>query len=116
MSTKNIRLKTPGAKKLLLKWIGPFRVTARIGAVAYRLELTDTMRIHNVFHVSLLKPYKRDGLVQPPPPPLLLEGDLMWEVDRVLLHRERKSGRKVLREFLISWLGYGPEHNTWEPE
>ncbi len=30
LSTKNIRLKTPGTKKLMPKWICPFRVTRRM--------------------------------------------------------------------------------------
>ncbi|GJP34010.1 hypothetical protein CLOM_g18492, partial [Closterium sp. NIES-68] len=54
LSTKNIRLKIPGARKLFPRWIGPFEVITRVGAVAYKLKLPDTLRIHNVFHVSLL--------------------------------------------------------------
>ena len=63
LSTSNIKLKTPGARKLLPRWIGPFEIVKRIGVVAYRLKLPETMRIHNVFHVSLLKPYKANGRV-----------------------------------------------------
>ena len=36
LSTKNIRLKTPGAKKLLPKWIGPYKVLSKVGRVAYQ--------------------------------------------------------------------------------
>jgi len=118
LSTKHIKLHSPGARKLLPKWIGPFRVTRRIGQVAYKLRLPDTMKMHDVFHVSLLAAYSSEGKVQPPPPaPELFRGELSYEVNAVLLHRERHMGRgRTRREYLINWLGYGPEHNSWEPE
>jgi chromodomain protein Y len=36
-------------------------------------------------------------------------------VERVLGRREVKRGKQI-REFLVKWLGYEHEHNTWEPE
>ena len=41
LSTKNIRWRHPGTKKLLPRFIGPFKIVARIGPVAYRLELPE---------------------------------------------------------------------------
>lgn len=117
LSTSNIKLKISGAKKLLPRWIGPFRIMKRVGNVAYKLELPETLKIHPVFHVSLLKLYRASGKVQPPPPPILEEDDeLSFEVERVLAHEIRGSRTRPQKYYLIKWLGYGLEHNSWEPE
>ena len=121
LSTKYLQLKNPGARKLLPKWIGPFKILKRVGQVAYRLDLPVSLKIHPVFHVSLVQPYRSDGRVQPPPPPIELEDGLEYEVERILNHRDRKvrtkGNRTVIRtDYLVSWKGYGPEHNSFEPE
>ena len=116
LSTRNLRLKSPGARKLLPRFIGPFAVVARVGDVAYRLALPDSLRIHDVFHVSLLARYVAGKDYMPPPLPIVVDGALEYEVERVLMHRSRSSGRKSVHDYLIKWQGYGPEHNSWEPE
>lgn len=106
-----------GAKKLLPKFIGPFTIVRKISDAAFKLTLPSTMsRVHPVFHVSLLKPYVPSGAVQPPPPIMDEEGDVVYYVDFILGHRPRKYGRKTITEYLVKWKGYGHEHNTWEPE
>ncbi|KAJ9514733.1 hypothetical protein QJQ45_028390, partial [Haematococcus lacustris] len=61
LSTRNLALKAGAALKLLPKYIGPLLVSALVGPVAVKLVLPACMnRVHPVFHVSLLKPYKGD--------------------------------------------------------
>lgn len=70
------------------------------------------MKIHPVFHVSLLKPASSDplpGQVNPNPPPIEVDGEILWEVEEVLDSR-RRYGKL---EYLVKWLG--DYHPTWEP-
>ena len=50
-----------GKGKLAPRYIGPFEVLQRVGKVAYKFVLPPNMdRVHNVFHVSMLRRYVRD--------------------------------------------------------
>ncbi|KAI3739425.1 hypothetical protein L2E82_29829 [Cichorium intybus] len=54
------------SKKLNKRFYGPFKILDKIGAVAYRLDLPPSSRVHPVFHVSLL----RQAFGNPTPTPL----------------------------------------------
>ncbi|KAJ9521470.1 hypothetical protein QJQ45_008864 [Haematococcus lacustris] len=93
LSTKNLRLKPGKAKKLLPRFIGPFKVLEHVGPVAVRLDLPPAMaRMHPVFHVALLRPYTSEHPHLPPPVDWLDEAPL-YEVEKLLAHRGVRAGR-----------------------
>ena len=115
LDIKNLNLNTMVPRKLLQRRIGPFLITKQLSAVNYQLKLPTTYRIHPVFHVSLLTPYRENDVHGPnflEPPPDVLNGEEEFEVEAILGHR----GSSSRRQYKIKWKGYGPNDNTWEPE
>lgn len=111
LSAKNIRTTRP-TRKLDWKRLGRFKIKKTISPYAYELDLPASMKIHPVFHVSLLDPVNKDpvpGQILPPPPPVEVEGEEEFEIEEVL--DSRMSRRKL--QYLIKWRGY--DAPTWEP-
>ena len=63
VSTVNMKLPSTKSSKFKQRYLGPFEVMKVINPVAYK-------RLHPVFHVSLLKPYRQPESAPPPPEPL----------------------------------------------
>lgn len=62
LSTKNTSLRTE-SKKLSPEFIGPFKVQAIINPVTICLNLPRQLKVHNVFHVSQVKPVRTSPLI-----------------------------------------------------
>ena len=78
--------------------------------MAYHLAIPPRWRVHDVFHVSLLKSYKEgggDGLAVPEP--ILVDGQEEWEVERIL--KQRGKGRRV--QFLVKYTGFNESESRW---
>ncbi len=94
--------------------LGPFRVSKQVNEVAYRLDLPSSMKIHPMFHVSLLEPYREStipGRLPAPPPPIEINGEEEFEVSKII---DSRINRKKL-EYLVHWQGYEVSERTWEP-
>ena len=108
-------LKTVYHKKMKPKQKGPFPITEVLGLVTYQLQLPAMWGIHNVFHAALLRPYKENevyGENYTEPPPELVEGEEVYEVETILSHRRRGLGY----QYFIKWWGYSISNASWEPE
>ena len=119
---KSKYIKTKRNRKLEAKFFGPFRVLHPVGKQAYKLELPKKWRIHDVFHVSLLKQDStRKERVHEENAEELDAGDDSGEYeveaiwDSAVYVRESESGHLPGLYYLVSWKGYPEEENTWEP-
>jgi hypothetical protein len=54
LSASNTNLRVSSARKLRPRWIGPIESMVRVGVIAYKLQLSRNMKIHNVLHVPFL--------------------------------------------------------------
>ena len=101
--------------KLAYKYFGPYSVTERIGRVAYRLKLPNDSKIHDVFHVSQLKPFVADFTPVFSKLPVTTDIEAKAALpDRVLERRLVKRGNAAIPQVLIQWSGLPAASATWE--
>ena len=67
---------------------------------------------HDVFHVSLLKPYVRGGDGIEAPQPIEVDGESEWEVECIVKHRTHRGKR----QYLVKYLGYDMSEAMWLEE
>ncbi|XP_041999973.1 uncharacterized protein LOC121749468 [Salvia splendens] len=104
----------PQPEKLSRRYYGPFEVLERIGPVAYMLLLPEGSRIHNVFHVGLLRAFVEgdsaaEGMTlpseffgdRPVVYPVRVDRRVLWHADRPVDH------------VLVRWSD-GLDSPTWE--
>ena len=114
LQAKQIKIHQQSAK-LGPKQLGPFTITEVRSDVDYQLVLPPVLKVHDVFHVDRLSPYKGNevnGLTPPPPEPVTVDGKEEYKVDHI---RDSKLFGCTLK-YLVRWKGYGEGEDTWEPK
>jgi hypothetical protein len=107
------------AAKFMPRFDGPFEVIKAFPeSSAYTLHLPEATKIFRTFHSSLLRPYmENDDILFPsrkfdrPGPIVTAAGEVEYFIDKIIDERTRGRGK----QFLVRWLGYGPDADLWLP-
>ena len=62
-----------------------------------------------------LFPLFQSQVVPPPPPPVIIADEPEYEVQEILKSQFRGHGRSRTLHFLVKWLNYGRDRNSWQP-
>jgi hypothetical protein len=110
---RNIKMFHPTAK-LVPKRHGPFPIVRILSPITYELCLPAQWKLHPVFHVDLLTPYRKTefhGANYDKPPPDLIDGEEEYKVEQIVASRRFGQGHKL--QYLIKWKGYPDVENQW---
>jgi hypothetical protein len=105
--------------KLSPKYIRPFTILARVGNLAYRLQLPNSMAgVHLVFHVSMLRKFLWDPDHQIKMEPIVVQQDLTLECRpvRILESSERVLRKRSIKYVKVLWTNQSEREATWELE
>ena len=105
--------------KLSPRFIGPYEILERVGPVAYRLALPlELAKLHDVFHVSMLRRYRSDPSHILPVQDIQVQEDFTFDEEpKAILDREiRQLRNKQVPLVKVLWQHQGMEEATWEPE
>lgn len=125
LATADLKLKSPGqSKKLLPRYLGPFKVVKVVNRNAYELDLPQTLEgMHPVINVSRLLPYRASDPARFPgrtdprrPMPTLDTGEDAGEVEAILDKcRVKAPNGRLQTWYLVKWLGDPVTEALWKP-
>ena len=95
-------------KKISARYCGPYPIMQKINDQAYKLMLPPHVKVHDVFHINLLKKYVPDDNHILGDETLLVSKDSAFDItpERILQTRERILHNRSINKHLIKWMGY----------
>ncbi|WMV40919.1 hypothetical protein MTR67_034304 [Solanum verrucosum] len=105
--------------KLSPRYIGPYKISKRVGNVVYELELPQELAaIHLLFHVSMLKKCMGDPSLIIPTEDIGIKDSLSYEdIPVQILDRQvRKLRTNEVALVKVFWRNQFVEKDTWEAE
>src|SRR5207253_11495709 len=109
---RNVHTMRP-LRKLDYKKMGPYKVLAKIGSSAYKLDFPPLIKIYNNIHISLLELYEDNKFLSQqllPPPPVEIAGENEYELEEIINSRLYYGKLR----YRAKWTGYSLEHHkTW---
>ncbi|GBG70548.1 hypothetical protein CBR_g6674 [Chara braunii] len=128
VDARHLQLEADTLRKFRRRFFGPCRILPAVGSdtaaspVSFRVKLPDYLRqarVHDVYHVSLLRPYRRPsehfaGCPYERPPPIMVDGHEEFVVSDIVSRRVTDDTPPRI-EYLVRWKGYPDEEATWEP-
>jgi len=110
---------TQPSKKLSEKNLGLYTIIVQVGSLSFMLHLPDSMHaVHPVFHVSQLElviPNTIPDWIQPPPPPVKVDGEPEFEISEILDSKVDHQCRSCKLLYLMHWSSYKgtDEETSW---
>ncbi|GBG71123.1 hypothetical protein CBR_g8423 [Chara braunii] len=128
IDARHLQLEADMLRKFRRRFFGPCRILQTVGfdttssPVSFRVKLADYLhqaRVHDVYHVSLLRPYRRPsecfaGRQYERPPPIMVDDHEEFLVSDIIGRRVTDDNPPHI-EYLVRWKGYPDEEATWEP-
>ena len=105
--------------KLARRYIGPYEILSKVGDVAYRIALPpELFRVHNVFHVSMLKKYvpNPSHVLQHEPLEIQEDASYVEKPVKIIDTKEQELRNWTIHWVKIQWENHEPEEATRELE
>lgn len=113
IKTKKSSLRIGSCAKLEPRYYGPFKILERIGPIAYRLAMPLKVKVHDVFHMSLLKKYVKyvDHVIEWCMFQVEPKGELQLNSQCILQRNMLMLRNRAIKQVKVKWKHFEPDES-----
>jgi hypothetical protein len=124
LSTINLTFLNRPSKKSRSRYIGPYKIIEKISSQAFKLDIPSNMKVHPVFHISLLKEFNSLSPESEVPDNIPSSNDMIYGDDTFFVHfmidhkiapHPSTYAKWPALLFKVKWEGYDSSEDSWEP-